>query len=94
MDLAYISGVSTIELDAAKCNGCRVCMDVCPHPVFGAVKAAVEILDADACMEGGACVLNCSEGALSVSPGVGCATAILVGWILSKKPGCGREVAR
>ena len=32
-------------------------------------------------MECGACVLNCSEGAPSLHPGVGCAAAILESWV-------------
>ena len=79
--LEYIRGVTTIELDAAKCNGCGMCWRVCPHPVFGALKGSVEILEPDLCIECGACVTNCAESALSVHPGVGCAAAILKSWI-------------
>jgi NAD-dependent dihydropyrimidine dehydrogenase PreA subunit len=86
--LTYISGVATIELDQAKCNSCRVCMQVCPHAVFGASNGAIEILDPDRCMECGACVLNCAEGALSVHPGTGCALAILRGWITRSEASC------
>ena len=75
--LSYIRGVTTLALDAAKCNGCLLCLRVCPHPVFGPLKGSVEILEPDLCMECGACVRNCSEDALSVHPGVGCAAAIL-----------------
>ena len=86
--LSYISGVTTIGLDPKKCNGCRVCLDVCPHPVFGVADRIVEIREPDLCIECGACVLNCAEGALSVRPGVGCAAAILVGWFRRSKPDC------
>ncbi len=85
MELVYISGVTTIALDEAKCNGCQECVRVCPHPVFTPLKGAVEIRDADLCMECGACVLNCSEDALSVHPGVGCAAAILKSWVTGSK---------
>jgi ferredoxin len=40
----------------------------------------MEILNADLCMECGACALNCPVEALSVRPGVGCAVAILNAW--------------
>lgn len=86
--LAYISGVTTIELDPVKCNGCQMCIKVCPHPVFGPLKGAVEILEPDLCIECGACVMNCPEIALSVHPGVGCAAAILKGWITRSDPAC------
>jgi Fe-S-cluster-containing hydrogenase component 2 len=26
--------VNTLALDPAKCNGCRMCVEVCPHAVF------------------------------------------------------------
>jgi NAD-dependent dihydropyrimidine dehydrogenase PreA subunit len=87
-ELAYIRGVTTIALDPSKCNGCRMCLKVCPHPVFGPLKGAVEILEPDLCIECGACVRNCSEGALRVNPGVGCAAAILRGWITRSEPAC------
>ncbi len=87
-ELTYISGVTTIALDAAKCNGCRICMKVCPHSVFGPLNGKVQILEPDECMECGACVMNCSEDALSVHPGVGCAAAILKGWIKHSDGAC------
>jgi len=86
--LSYIRGVTTLALDAAKCNGCLLCLKVCPHPVFGPLKGSVEILEPDLCMECGACVKNCSEAALSVRPGVGCAAAILKGWLTRSRPSC------
>ena len=87
--LRYIGGVTTIELDPDRCNGCQICMHVCPHPVFAPAHRAVEIVDPDRCIECGACVTNCPEGALSVTPGVGCAAAILRGWIMRDDPSCG-----
>jgi len=83
-----IRGVSTLRLDGARCTGCRMCMRVCPHPVFAPVEGAVRLRDPDACMECGACVKNCPEGALSVHPGVGCAFAILKGWITRSEAAC------
>jgi NAD-dependent dihydropyrimidine dehydrogenase PreA subunit len=87
-ELSYIRGVTTIELDLSRCNGCRMCMRVCPHPVFGDPTGSVQILEPDMCIECGACVINCPEGALSVNPGVGCAAAILKGWITGSKTCC------
>jgi ferredoxin len=87
-ELAYITGVTTIELDQTKCNDCKMCMKVCPHAVFRISNGAVEIHEPDMCMECGACAVNCPEDALSLRPGVGCAAAILKGWITRSKPSC------
>ena len=72
---------------AAKCNGWLYCLKVCPHPVFGPLRGSVEILEPDLCLES-ACVRNCSEGTLSVDPGVGFAAAILKGWLTRSSPSC------
>ena len=40
-----------------------------------------EVNDPDLCMECGACARNCPVQALTVSPGVGCAVAILAAWV-------------
>ena len=80
----------TLGFDAEKCTGCQVCTIVCPHGVFGmgADKRAV-IVDRGACMECGACALNCAWDAISVKPGVGCAEAIIHSWIYGGEPTCG-----
>ena len=75
--LRYLPGVATLTLDVAKCNGCRMCVTVCPHAVFAIERKRARIVDRDGCMECGACALNCPEGALAVHSGVGCATAVL-----------------
>ena len=88
--LRYLEEAVTLSLDAEKCTGCRVCTMVCPHGVFAmdANKRAV-IADRGACMECGACALNCAWGAISVKPGVGCAEAIIHSWIYGGEPTCG-----
>ncbi len=43
------------------------------------------IIDKDGCMECGACVLNCEDRAIEVTPGVGCATNIINSWIRGKE---------
>jgi ferredoxin len=32
--LRYLPNVVTLELDVDTCNGCGVCVEVCPHEVF------------------------------------------------------------
>jgi NAD-dependent dihydropyrimidine dehydrogenase PreA subunit len=91
MQLRYLKNVTTLKLDSEKCNGCGICMEVCPHPVFILVDKKVEIFDRDACIECGACALNCPTDALEVRAGVGCATAVLTGIIRGTEPTCGCE---
>ena len=86
--LRYLRGVATLTLDVAKCNGCRMCVAVCPHSVFTIVEKRARIVDADGCMECGACALNCPEEALAVRAGVGCAAAILASGAGEGEPNC------
>jgi NAD-dependent dihydropyrimidine dehydrogenase PreA subunit len=88
LGLRYLSGVTTLHLDTDKCNGCRTCLDVCPHAVFAPLDGKVFISDRDACMECGACALNCPEEALTVQVGVGCATGIMIGALRGTEPTC------
>ena len=87
-DMRYLPGVATLRLDVSKCTGCGVCRQVCPHGVFGSAPGVAAIADLDACMECGACALNCREGALAVDQGVGCARAIIHGWLTGGPPSC------
>lgn len=86
----YLENAITLQLDAEKCNGCRGCVSVCPHGVFaiGEDKRAY-LADRGACMECGACALNCQTGAITLEPGVGCAAAIIRGWVTGTEPSCG-----
>jgi len=84
----YLTDVVTLELDAAKCTGCRMCLAVCPHGVFGIENNKAVILNKDFCMECGACAKNCLEGAITVKSGVGCAAGIINGLIRGTEPSC------
>jgi NAD-dependent dihydropyrimidine dehydrogenase PreA subunit len=88
LDLRYISGVATLVFDGDKCNGCRMCVEVCPHAVFEIVDKRAKIIDRDACMECGACQMNCPEGAVMVDAGVGCAAAVIAGAVRGTEPTC------
>jgi NAD-dependent dihydropyrimidine dehydrogenase PreA subunit len=87
--LRYLADTVTLELDAEKCNGCRMCLAVCPQGVFAITDRCAVIRDRDACMECGACALNCEPGALSVRRGVGCAAGIIAGKLCGTEPTCG-----
>lgn len=75
--LIYLKHVVTLELDGVKCTGCGMCLTVCPHEVFVLSDGRAQICTLDACMECGACAMNCPAGAISVKTGVGCASAVI-----------------
>ena len=79
----YIANTATLNLDQQACIGCGNCRTVCPHRIFVLVEKKAVISDLDACMECGACAKNCPVEAISVTPGVGCAVAIIATWINS-----------
>ncbi|MCP4627837.1 MAG: 4Fe-4S dicluster domain-containing protein [bacterium] len=83
-DFRYLPGVATLDLDQEKCIGCGECLLVCPHQVFMIADRKAAIDDRDGCMECGACAVNCKAAAITVSPGVGCASYIIKTWIKGK----------
>ena len=85
----YLKNVATLKLNSDKCTGCKKCIEVCPHKVFAIKNGKSEIIDKDGCMECGACAKNCPFNALEVKPGVGCASAIIMGWLTGREPSCG-----
>ncbi len=87
--LVYLPDVVTLKLDPEKCNGCGMCVKVCPHAVLEMIDKKAVVTGRDYCMECGACSKNCSEGAISVRVGVGCAAALINGAITGSEPACG-----
>jgi NAD-dependent dihydropyrimidine dehydrogenase PreA subunit len=85
----YLKNVVTLEFNADKCNGCGMCIKVCPHEVFAIADGKAFITHRDYCMECGACAKNCSQNAISVKAGVGCAAAIISGGLTNSEPSCG-----
>ena len=79
--LRYLENVVTLQLDVETCNGCSMCVMVCPHEVFNIQERKAVIIDRNACIECGACAINCPVNAIRVQTGAGCATGILLGAI-------------
>ena len=84
----YLKNVQTLRLLADKCIGCGKCMEVCPHGVFTIETNKAEIKDKNSCMECGACAKNCPAKAIKVDANVGCAAAIIFGWLTGNEPSC------
>jgi ferredoxin len=85
----HLKNVSTLQLSTKKCIGCGKCMEVCPHDVFNMEEKKARIINKDLCMECGACAKNCPSDAITVEAGVGCAAAVIMGWITNSEPSCG-----
>jgi len=87
-EIRYLSNVVTLTLDDSKCDGCGLCVTVCPHSVFAVQQRRARIVDRDACMECGACAKNCPSEAIAVESGVGCVAAIIKGALSGSEPDC------
>lgn len=86
--MRYLLNGHSLVLDAALCNGCGKCEEVCPHAVFTVVNRKAAIAARERCMECGACRLNCPVEAIAVSSGVGCAAAVISAMRSGAQPGC------
>ncbi len=88
-ELIYLPDVVTLRLCEETCNGCGMCLKVCPHDVFEMEEKKSHIRRLDYCMECGACAINCPVQAITVNSGVGCAAGILNGILKNTEPVCG-----
>ena len=77
--LKYLDNVVTLQLNVKVCNGCGMCVTVCPQAVFDIKDRKAIIADRDACIECGACAINCPVNAIMVQTGAGCAAGVLLG---------------
>ena len=89
----YLKNVVSLSFHSRKCTGCGRCTEVCPHQVFdleqGKTPVKARVMDRDLCIECGACALNCPANAIKVNAGVGCAAAVIFGWLNGTEPKCG-----
>lgn len=84
--------VNTLAYKAELCNGCAMCVAVCPHAVFEMKERRAVLARPLACMECGACQLNCVTGAIAVESGVGCAAAMIQAALMGKQEvSCGSD---
>ena len=86
--MRYLESVITLRFDPANCNGCGLCVIVCPHASFAMVDKRAVLVDRGSCMECGACAKNCEPEAIYVRSGVGCAAGVLAGWVAGTEPSC------
>ena len=77
--------VNTLVYQPELCNGCGMCVAVCPHAVFALEGRKAVLVNPQACMECGACRMNCVMEAISVESGVGCASAMIRAALTGKK---------
>ena len=68
---------TTLRYYPDRCINCRRCTQVCPHGVFDEGESIAVLARPGACMECGACALNCPVQAIEVQSGVGCASAMI-----------------
>lgn len=87
MELKYL-GMNTLEYDADKCTGCKMCVIVCPHRIFQMKGKKAEVTSKEKCIECGACMRNCAFEAIKVDAGPGCAPAVLASKFGGKKEVC------
>ena len=83
---------NTLEYKPELCINCGMCSTVCPHGVFESGKDKAKIVRFEACMECGACQLNCSVNAIKVESGTGCANAMILAALkIRKEASCGES---
>lgn len=80
---AYVD--NTLRFAPDLCNGCGMCVLVCPHRVFSQNGKIAVLEHRERCMECGGCMRNCPTEAITVQSGVGCASALMYAALTGKK---------
>ena len=82
--------INTLQFFPKLCTNCGLCSKVCPQGVFEPGETAARMINRAACIECGACMINCEPGAIKVQAGVGCAAAMIQAALTGQKePACG-----
>ncbi|HRQ45084.1 MAG: NADH-plastoquinone oxidoreductase subunit [Candidatus Aerophobetes bacterium ADurb.Bin490] len=89
--LRYVENIAALKYNQNKCTGCEMCVKVCPRNVFVMEGKKAKVADHGACIECGACMVNCAYGAINVETGPGCAAAILGSKGGKAECGCGDD---
>jgi ferredoxin len=82
--MVSVSTINSLRFDQDTCTGCGMCIHVCPHGVFAQSGDGVRVVRPDACIECGACQVNCAFAAVKVDSGVGCATSMILAALRGK----------
>jgi NAD-dependent dihydropyrimidine dehydrogenase PreA subunit len=77
--------INTLVYQKDLCIGCEMCVAVCPHAVFEMNERVALLVRPEACMECGACQINCPADAIAVDSGVGCASAMIAAALRGQK---------
>lgn len=90
MEFKYLKNGAVISMAKPEaCNGCGMCVEVCPHAVFAVENRKAVLARPEYCMECGACAKNCTRRVIYVKSGVGCAAAIIASGFGAKEVTCG-----
>jgi len=87
-DFRYLNNGKSLSISAESCIGCGACIEVCPHGVIELSARKARVRDRGLCMECGACSRNCPASSITVTTGVGCAAAIIIGKLRGTAPTC------
>jgi NAD-dependent dihydropyrimidine dehydrogenase PreA subunit len=78
--------INTLIYNPDLCIGCEMCWNVCPHNVFLKKNGRAELVNNGACIECGACQVNCPTAAIKVNSGTGCAAAMMKAALTGREP--------
>ena len=80
--------INTLVYFPQLCIGCEMCWTVCPHNVLAERDGIAEIVNQEACIECGACQVNCPAAAIFVDSGAGCAAAMMKAALTGREVSC------